>query len=159
MRPVNAHVVMVDNELYFVLDKEYKIICADVLISTTTAPFENPEIRMWLGGPEKKGKILKFRQIKYGQNNNEFRTTYGPKELQKNMEYVVHIDMPYGKFAAELFIITDDNKITTPRTSFIEKIKNQTVTIERNGRKIVVPYSINIKDGSAVITSKPILEK
>jgi hypothetical protein len=161
-KPVPIHVVMVDNELYFVLEKAYEVGGVVVDISTTTSPpYEVPPVIKWNAGCAEKGKFLKLRQIKYGQDGEGFTTWISPKELQKNVRYTVRIGTNSGVWAGAEFVITDDNKIIIYSSIDSKSIKNRTVAIERNGEKIVVPYSVtsNNFDHSVVIISKPISEQ
>ena len=124
LRPVPVDVVMIDNELFFVLEEEHEITYMEVsaFIDKNKSGadkwrYENLKV-MWLLGYDvttevKKRKYLKLQQIRYGQKFEEFQITKGPVELQKNVEYLVNIKMG-GTFAREVFIITSDNKVIMP---------------------------------------------
>ncbi len=123
--PVPVDVVMIDNELFFVLEDEREITYLEVstlIDKNKSGPdkwrYENLQV-MWLLGYDvktevKKRKYLKLQQIRYGQRFEEFQITKGPVELQKNVEYFVKINMG-NKFSIEEFIITSDNKVIMPR--------------------------------------------
>ena len=122
--PVPVDVVMIEDELFFVLEEEHEITYLEVSAfidkNKTGADkwgHENLKV-MWLLGYDmgtevKKRKYLKLQQIRYGQKFEEFQITKGPVELQKNVEYSVYIKMG-GTFAQEVFIITSDNKVIMP---------------------------------------------
>ena len=124
LRIVPVDVVMIDNELFFVLEEEHEITYLEVstFIDKNKSGadkwrYENLKV-MWLLGYDvttevKKRKYLKLQQIRYGQKFEEFQITKGPVELQKNVEYSVYIKMG-GTFAQEVFIITGDNKVIMP---------------------------------------------
>ena len=124
LRIVPVDVVMIEDELFFVLEEEHEITYLEVSAfidkNKTGADkwrYENLKV-MWLLGYDvttevKKRKYLKLQQIRYGQKFEEFQITKGPVELQKNVEYSVYIKMG-GTFAQEVFIITGDNKVIMP---------------------------------------------
>ena len=116
LRIVPVDVVMIDNELFFVLEEEHEITYLEV--SEAKAAPGSASKSFWLLGydastPVKSRKYLKLQQIRYGQKFEEFQITKGPFELQKNVEYLVDIKMG-GAFAREVFIITSDNKVIMP---------------------------------------------
>ena len=102
--PIPVDVVMIDDELFFVLEEEHEIaflrVSAFIDKNKSGADKwgrENIKV-MWLLGYDvstevKKRKYLKLQQIKYGQKFEEFSRTEGPVELQKNVEYLVDIQM------------------------------------------------------------------
>lgn len=122
--PVPVDVVMIDNELFFVLEEECEITYLEVstlIDKNKSGPdkwrHENLKV-MWLLGYDvktevKKRKYPKLQQIRYGQRFEEFQITKGPVELQENVEYFVKIKMG-NKFSIEDFIITSDNKVIMP---------------------------------------------
>lgn len=126
--PVPVDVVMIDDELFFVLEEEHEIDYLEVsaIIDKTKSGadkwgHENLKV-MWLLGYDvgtevKKRKYPKLQQIRYGQKFEEFQITKGPVELQKNVEYSVVIRMG-GSFAMETFVITNDNKVIMPHPRF-----------------------------------------
>ena len=126
--PVPVDVVMIDNELFFVLEEEHEIDHLKVSAfmdknksGDDKLGGENHKV-MWLLGYDvgtevKKRKYLKLQQIRYGQKFEEFQITKGPVELQKNVEYFVSMRMG-GSFAMETFIITSDNKVIMPHPRF-----------------------------------------
>ncbi len=116
--PVPVDVVMIDNELFFVLEEEREIAAIQV---TTFKPGQGRQSgeTMWalhhdLTTEVKKRKYPNLRQIKYGQILDEFPLVTGPVPLKRNVEYWVGINMG-DRFAREVFVITDDNKIVMPR--------------------------------------------
>ena len=125
--PVPVDVVIIDNELFFVLEEEHEINSLSVIASIDrkkmgTGEYINP---MWSLGHDLSTEVEKrnyprLKQIKYGQKFEEFPKITGPFKLQKNVEYLVAIDMG-SKFARETFIITDDNKVIMP----LRKVKGK----------------------------------
>ena len=124
LRIVPVDVVMIEDELFFVMEEEHEITYLEVstFIDKNKSGAdkwgrENLKV-MWLLGydvstPVKSRKYLKLQQIRYGQKFEEFQITKGHVELQKNVEYLVDIKMG-GTFAREVFIITSDNKVIMP---------------------------------------------
>ncbi|MBA4389943.1 MAG: hypothetical protein C0399_03295 [Syntrophus sp. (in: bacteria)] len=115
--PVPVDVVMIDNELFFVLEEEHEISAVGVAARNPNAGEKYGKL-IWslshdLTTEVKKRKYPRLKQIKYGQKLEEFTEVMGPFELQKNVEYSVRIGMG-NKFAREIFIITDDNKAIMP---------------------------------------------
>lgn len=146
--PVPVDVVMIDNELFFVLEEEHEI--GFVEVSEAKAAPGSGSKSLWLLGydvstPVKSRRYLKLSQIRYGKKYDEFQRVEGPFKLQKNVEYSVKITMG-GKFANEVFIITDDNKVIMPKPMF-ERQKNRTysVSVDKDGNKILIPKS-NLKE-------------
>ena len=116
--PVPVDVVMIDNELFFVLEEEQEISSVQVAVFNPDKGNSRGET-MWatrhdLATDVKQRKYPKLGQIKYGQAINEFPQVAGPVPLKRNVEYLVGIDMG-DKFAREVFVITDDNKVVMPR--------------------------------------------
>ncbi len=144
--PVPVDVVMVDNELFFVLEKEYEINDVWVFVSNPTGKTEKV---MWglSHDPTTEVKTRKYprlKQIKYGQKFEEFtEMVIGPFELQRNVEYEVGMSMRPSE-AHQTFIITSDNKVIMLHPRF-ERQKNRTysVSIDENGNKILVPEPIS----------------
>lgn len=86
----------------------------------------------------KNRKYPRLKQIKYGQKFEEFSEVEGPFELQKNVEYLVGIDMG-NKFAREVFIITSDNKVIMPHPAFErQKNRNYSVSVDKDGNKTLI---------------------
>jgi hypothetical protein len=116
--PIPVDVVMMGNELVFVLEEEQEI--SAIQVTAFESNKGKPEGKtMWalrhdLTTEVKKRKYPRLRQIKYGQVRSEFPQIIGPAELKRNVEYLVAIDMG-DKFAREVFVITGDNKIIMPR--------------------------------------------
>ena len=152
--PVPVDVVMIDNELFFVLEEEREITYLEVstlIDKNKSGPDkwgrENLKV-MWLLGYDmktevKKRKYLKLQQIRYGQKLEEFQITKGPVELQKNVEYFVKINMG-DKFAIQDFIINSGNKVIMPKPEF-ERQKGRTysVSVDKDGNKtfMLLPVS------------------
>jgi hypothetical protein len=119
--PVPVDVVMIDNELFFVLEEEREIDFVWVTAVTAHKPTDgkNYAKTMWVLGHDLTTKVEnrvypRLKKIKYGQKFDEFPRTEGPFPLQRNVEYSVKINMG-NKFASEVFIITSENKIIMPR--------------------------------------------
>lgn len=147
--PVPVDVVMIDNELFFVLEEEREVTYLEVstFIDKNKSGHdkwrhENLKV-MWLLGYDlttevKKRKYLKLQQIRYGQKFEEFQITKGPVELQKNVEYLVNIKMG-DKFAGEVFIINSDNKVIMPKPRFVrQKGRTYSVSVDKDGNKTLV---------------------
>ena len=147
--PVPVDVVMVDNELFFVLEKETEFSALSVVALDPNAG-EAPKDEwkpMWYLCHEKteggEREYPRVKQIKYGQIFEEFTWVIGPFELQRNVEYSVYIPMgPH--WAEETFIITSDNKVIMPHPQFVrQNTRTYSVTIDENGNKILVPEPIS----------------
>jgi hypothetical protein len=115
--PIPVDVVMIDNELFFVLEEEQEISAVQVTVRNPNNRNNNGKT-MWalrhdLTTEVKTRKYPRLNRIKYGQKFEEYPEVMGPFKLQRNMEYSVGIDMG-DKFAREVFIITDDNHIVMP---------------------------------------------
>jgi len=116
--PVPVNVVMIDNELFFVLEEEREIAAIQVKVFNPNREKSDGET-IWalhhdLTTEVKKRKYPSLKQIKYGQILDEFPVVTGPAPLRRNVEYWVGINMG-DRFATEVFIITDDNHIVMPR--------------------------------------------
>lgn len=127
--PVPVDVVMMDNELFFVLEEEHEIDSLRVIAAVDRKKMGTDEKikSMWTIGhnvttPVESRKYATLKQIKYGQKFVEYPVMEGPLPLQKNVEYSVVIKMG-NKFASESFIITSDNKVTIPQRRVKEKRK------------------------------------
>jgi hypothetical protein len=125
--PVPVDVVMIDNELFFVLKEKREISSLRVIAAIDRNKFGTGEYiqPLWALGHDlttavKNRKYPRMKQIKYGQKLEEFPIVEGPVQLQKNVEYLVKIDMG-NKFAGEVFIITSDNKVIMPYRKIKEK--------------------------------------
>jgi len=138
---VPVDVVMIDNELFFVLEEEHEIDYLEVS-EAKEAPGSASK-SLWLLGydvstPVKSRKYLELRQIRYGKKYDGFSVVKGPFPLQKNIEYYVKIDM-FGKFANEVFIITDDNKVVMPHPAFVrQKNRTYSVSVDKDGNKTLI---------------------
>jgi len=148
--PVPVDVVMVDNELFFVLEEEREIDF--VLVTEGTAHKSTDEKNyaktMWVLAHDlttevKDRKYPRLKQIKYGQKFEEFPRVEGPFPLQRNVEYSVKINMG-DRFARERFIITDDNKVIMPKPGFIrQKGRTYSVSIDKEGNKTLILESVS----------------
>jgi len=137
--PVPVDVVMVGDELFFVLEEEHEIGAVQVAVRNPGAGVKDWK-RVWVLGHDlatavKDRKYPQVKQIKYGQKFTEFPEITGPFELQKNVEYSVWIDVG-NKFARETFVITSDNKAVMPHPAF-ERQKGRTysVSVDKDGNK------------------------
>ncbi|MBI4802473.1 MAG: hypothetical protein HY796_08120 [Elusimicrobia bacterium] len=150
--PAPVDVVMVDNELFFVLEKKWEIssVCVDTRNPKAGEVGEKDWKTVWALNHNpatteaelKKWKYPKMRQIKYGQKIEELPMVTGPFELQKNVEYLVRIDLR-KKIARETFIITDENKAVMPKPRFPrQKGRTYSVSIDKDGNKILIPKPV-----------------
>ncbi len=164
--------VMVNDELYFVLEEQYKISMARVI--KATAPVDINKRTVWSAGiPPENGNLSypKMRQIKYGDNERfkEFSEQKIPMQLKKNLLYEANCGIVTNeRIRSDVqFTILSGNKVIMhgKREISPELPKNHTVTIERNGNKITVPYTVSFiknKDGDIVkkiIVSNSVPEK
>ncbi|MGV8056860.1 MAG: hypothetical protein AB2L12_02315 [Smithellaceae bacterium] len=125
--PVPVDVVMIDNELFFVLKEEREINSLRVIAAIDRNKFGTGEYiqPLWALGHDpatelKSRKYPRLKQIKYGQKYDEFPVIEGPVHLQRNVEYLLTIKMG-NKFTGEVFIITGDNKVIMPRRKVKEE--------------------------------------
>lgn len=119
--PVPVDVVMIDNELLFVLEETQEISALRVIAVADrkkmgAGRYSKP---LWaishdLTTEVKARRYPQLKQIKYGRHFAEFPVLDGPAPLQRNVEYAVEISMG-DKFAGEVFIIVGDNKVIMPR--------------------------------------------
>lgn len=139
---VPVDVVTDGKDLFFVLEKPAQI---DFLRVRAAEAAPGPSKAMWLLGydsstPVKSRKYLKSGQLRYGKKYDGFSWVEGPLPLRKNVEYLVEINMP-GKFAKEVFVITDKNTVVMPRPKFERQKKRE--------------YAVSVgKDGDKVFTAK-----
>lgn len=118
LKPVPVDVVMIGNDVFFVLEDEQEI--SSVQVAVFNPDKSNPQGEtMWAARPDlttevKKREYPKLRQIKYGQALSGLPQVAGPAPLRRNVEYLVGVDMG-DKFSRDVFIITDDNKVVMPR--------------------------------------------
>ena len=140
--PVPVDVVIIDNELFFMLEEEHEISSLSVIISAAGKKMGTDK-HMWILGHDlttdvEKRKYPKLKQIKYGQKFEEFPVAEGPVPLQRNVEYSVIINMG-SKFASERFIITDDNKAIMPKPRFAhQKGRIYSVSVNKDGSKTLI---------------------
>jgi len=118
LKPVPVDVIMIGNDVCFVLEDEEEIGGILVKVFQPGKGRQDGEM-LWAARHDlttEVGKRIypKLKQIKYGQSLSEFPLVSGPMPLKRNIEYLVAINMG-DKFAREVFIITDDNKIVMPR--------------------------------------------
>jgi len=143
--PVPVDVVMIDDELFFVLEEEREISFLRVIASIDRKKMGTGEdIKpMWALGHDlttkvEKRKYPRLKQIKYGQKFEEFPVVEGPVQLQRNVEYSVLIKMG-SKFAEETFIITNDNKAIMPKPRFVrQKGRIYSVSVDKDGNKTLI---------------------
>ena len=147
--PVPVDVVMIDDELFFVLEEEHEIASMEVSAfidknKTGRDKWEEKNMKvMWLLGydvstPVKSRKYLKLSQIRYGKKYDGFSVVKGPAELQRNVEYIVDIRMG-GSFAIETFVITDDGKVIMPHPKFVrQKNRAYSVSVDKDGNKTLI---------------------
>lgn len=117
-RSTHFDVMMINGQLYFVLEKESKLREVEVYISTT-ATFEKLPVTMWrIVNPIQlyAEDTLKIRQIKYGEISGKFDERKGPGKLGKNVKYTVAIKSSQGPGAGTKdFVITDNNEVVIIR--------------------------------------------
>jgi len=143
--PVPVDVVMIDNELFFVLEEEYEIISLRVIASMDRKKKGTVENTKWMWGlghdlttEVEKRKYPKLKQIKYGQKFEEYPEVTGPFKLQNNVEYTVVIEMG-SKFAIETFIIKNENKAIMPKPVFKrQKDRTYSVSGDKDGNKKLI---------------------
>ena len=143
--PVPVDVVIIDNELFFVLEEEHEISSLSVIVSIDRKKYGTGEYikPMWLLAKNlatnvEERKYPKLQQIKYGQKFKEFPVVEGPVQLQRNVEYSVLIKMG-SKFAVETFIITNDNKAIMPKPRFErQKGRIYSVSVDKDGKKTLI---------------------
>lgn len=139
---VPVDVVTDGKDLFFVLEKPAKIEFARVR-AADAAPGSASKT-FWLLGydtstPVKSRKYSTLSQLRYGGKHDGFSWVEGPLPLQKNVEYLVEINMP-GKFAREVFIITGENTVIMPRPAFERQNKRTyEVSADKSGDKIFTP--------------------
>ena len=118
LKPIPVDVVMIGDDVCFVFEDEQEISAVQVAVFNPDKNNSRGET-MWAAGHDLATKVderkyPKLKQIKYGQALSEFPRVMGPAPLKRNVEYWVAINMG-DKFAREVFVITDDNKIVMPR--------------------------------------------
>ncbi len=124
LKPVPVDVVMIGNDVFFVLEDEQEVSAVQVAVFNPDKGNSRGET-MWVAGHDLATKVQErkypsLKQIKYGQALSEFPQVIGPAPLKRNVEYLVAINMG-DKFAREVFVITDDNRIMMPRRKVKEK--------------------------------------
>jgi len=147
--------VMVDNDLYLIPAEDCKVGAITVFVSSATPPNSVVMWSVWGGGRSK------TEQIKYGQVNG-FDSEEGPQELQRNVKYlaIMGTSLKASLGTRGDFTIVDSNKIIMTRYFDSKRPKKHTVLVERNGEKIIVPYSVSFdENGSKVIVSGTITGK
>ena len=117
LKPVPVDVVMIGNDVCFVLEDEQEISAVLVAVFNPDKANSRGET-MWMAGHDlatdvKERKYPSLKQMKYGQALSELPQVIGPVSLKRNVEYWVAISMG-NKFAREVFIITDDNRVVMP---------------------------------------------
>jgi hypothetical protein len=151
MGPVPVDIVMADNELFFVLEEKQEISAVRVFVHHPGAGARDRKT-VWalshdLTTEVENRKYPLMKQIQYGQSFEEFPVVTGPFELQKNVEYVVGIDMR-DKFARETFIITDDNKAIMAKPVFErQKGRRYSVSVDKDGNKTLSLEPVSKKGG------------
>ena len=145
--PVPVDVVMIDNELFFVLEEEHEISSLRVIVATDKKKMGTDEYMWFLGHnlatKVEERKYPRLKQIKYGQIFDAFTVVEGPVQLQQNVEYAIVIKMG-DKFARETFIITSDNKVIMPKPGFVrQKGRTYSVSIDKDGTKILIPNPVS----------------
>lgn len=124
LKPAHVDVVMIGNDVTFVLEDEQEI--SAIQVTAFEPNKENPRGKtMWAGRHDlttevSKRKYPRLKQIKYGQAIDELPQVAGPIPLKRNVEYWVGIDMG-DRFARGVFIMTDDNKVVMPRRKVKDK--------------------------------------
>lgn len=151
-QPALGHLdaVMVDNEIYFVLEDEYNL--RGISVRGSSVDFNDV---MWACQPARENDYIKTGQLKYGQKIEAYKLTAGPKELQKNISYAAVIGTSRRTLYVA-FTISGDNKITMTHRFDLKRPRNRTVIVEKNGQKITIPYSVSFdKNGNKVTVSEP----
>ncbi|MDO8805282.1 MAG: hypothetical protein Q7R35_12735 [Elusimicrobiota bacterium] len=136
---VPVDVVTDGKDLFFILEKPAQIDF--VRVRAAKAAPGSASKALWLLGydaatPVKSRKYQKLGQLRYGRKYDGFSWVEGPFPLQKNVEYLVEINMP-GKFAKEVFVITEKNTVTMPRPKFErQKTRGYEVSADKDGEKV-----------------------
>src|SRR3989338_8693795 len=139
MGKVPVDVVTDGKDLFFLLGKPAEVELVKVRLAKTQRG--KPPKVFWLLGhdpasPVKSRKYPELGQIRYGRKYEGFTRVEGPFPLQKNTEYLVEINMP-GKFAGEIFVITDGNTVLMPRPAFERQKKREyEISADKNGDKV-----------------------
>ncbi|OGS13581.1 MAG: hypothetical protein A2285_03680 [Elusimicrobia bacterium RIFOXYA12_FULL_57_11] len=132
-------VVMDGGEVYFILENPQEISAVRVMaVKPGGEAALLWELRHNMTTPVKERRFPKVKQLKYGVALEEFPVAVGPAELQKNVEYTVHLDI--GKnFAKEVFMITDDKGLVVPRPAFSrQRGRVYTAVTDKDGKKTFV---------------------
>ncbi len=133
---VPVDVVTDGKDLFFILEKPAVIEFVRVR-AARVAPGSASKA-FWVLGYDastqvKFRKYLKISQLRYGKKYEGFTWVEGPFPLHKNVEYRVEIDMP-GKFAKEVFVITDKNAVVMPHPAFERQKKRvYEASVDKNG--------------------------
>ena len=143
--PVPVDVVMIDDEVYFVLEEEHEINSLQVIVSADRKTMKRDEVinSMWFLAHDVTTKVEnrkypKLKLIKYGQEFDAFQVVEGPLTLQRNVEYSVEINMG-NKFAREVFLITGDHKVSMPKPKFLrQRNRIYSVSFDKDGNKTVI---------------------
>ena len=137
---VPVDVVTDGKDLFFILEKPEEISFVEVREAKRPAP-RTASKSLWLLGYDassevKSRKYLTLKQLRYGKKYEGFSVVKGPFPLQKNVEYHVEINMP-GKFAKEVFVITEKNAVTMPRPKFERQKKREyAASVDKDGEKV-----------------------
>jgi len=139
MGKVPVDVVTDGKDVFFVLEKPAEIEFVEV--SEAKPGVGSASKSLWLLGydvstPVKSRKYLKLKQLCYGRKYDGFSVVKEALPLQKNVEYYVRISLS-GKFASEVFIITEQNTVVMPSPGFARQKKREyEVSTDKNGDKL-----------------------
>jgi hypothetical protein len=148
--PVPVDVVMIDDEVFFMLEEEHEINSLRVMASVDRKKMGKGEVinPMWFLAHDVTTEVDKrsyprLKQIKYGQEFKAFPVVEGPFTLQRNVEYSIEINMG-NKFAREIFFITSDHKVIMPQPHFLrQKGRHYVVSVDQDGNKILMPETVS----------------
>ncbi len=148
--PVPVDVVMINDEVFFMLEEEHEINSLRVMASVDRKKMGKGEVinTMWFLAHDvstdvNKRKYPRVKQIKYGHEFKEFPVVEGPLTLQRNVEYSIEINMG-NKFAREVFFITSDHDVIMPQPRFLrQKGRHYVVSVDQDGDKILIPAPVS----------------
>lgn len=168
--PPLIDVVMVNDELYFVLEEESRLKHISVVrhaVNLDKPPYNRVRLSeakgvegLWGTGidhgmPVAEQKGPKLKNIRYGQLFSEFPRLKKPVPLKKDTAYCVRIESSKSPFDSyDTFIIAGGNKVIVydPYRDEAFDRAPKSVVIEKNGKKVAIPYSVSFDEAGRKIT-------